>query len=71
MLFSGETTGGNAIGAKCVFPFKYQRTIYSECTLNDHHEYWCATTTDFDVDKKWGECICKYYISYSSLINSH
>ncbi|KAF4023710.1 hypothetical protein G4228_015639 [Cervus hanglu yarkandensis] len=51
-------TGGNAAGELCVFPFTFLGKEYSACTTegrNDGH-LWCATTSNFDKDKKWGFC---------------
>ena len=55
------TVGGNANGAKCVFPFNYQGKQYSECTtVNYGDKLWCAAVPDYDVDPLWGDCICSY-----------
>ncbi|XP_028648308.1 uncharacterized protein LOC114644336 [Erpetoichthys calabaricus] len=52
------TTGGNAKGNPCVFPFVYQGKSYSYCiTYNDDQMLpWCATTSNFDEDIQWGYC---------------
>lgn len=42
----------------CALPFKYNNKWYSECTtegLEDHLQ-WCATTTRYDENEKWGFC---------------
>lgn len=59
------TFGGNSNGAKCYFPFKYQGKVYDSCIDREHRGEdgsvtqvkFCATTADFDADKKW----VKYY----------
>merc|ERR1711868_310696 len=51
-----KTTGGNAKGAACVFPFKYGHKTYTSCTTVAHNHLWCATTSDYNKDKKWGDC---------------
>ncbi|XP_037357539.1 matrix metalloproteinase-9-like [Talpa occidentalis] len=56
-------TGGNSAGEQCVFPFTFLGKEYSTCTRegrSDGH-LWCATTSNFDIDKKWGFCPDKGY----------
>uniref|UniRef100_A0A8C4W867 Mannose receptor C-type 1 n=1 Tax=Gopherus evgoodei TaxID=1825980 RepID=A0A8C4W867_9SAUR len=55
---------GNAFGAPCVFPFKFNSTWYAECTKdrkagNKQGFPWCATSTDFDEDSLFGYCPLK------------
>lgn len=50
------TTGGNANGAMCVFPFTYLEVTYYECTAQNNPDPWCATTADYTRDKQWGNC---------------
>ena len=50
------TSGGNANGAMCVFPFRYQGVTFYECTLIGGQSLWCATTSDYDADQLWGYC---------------
>ncbi|XP_020904503.1 72 kDa type IV collagenase [Exaiptasia diaphana] len=54
-----KTIAGNANGANCVFPFTYNKKTYTNC-ININHPYkWCSTTSNYDKDKKWGNCIPK------------
>ncbi|XP_051887013.1 matrix metalloproteinase-9 [Pristis pectinata] len=50
--------GGNSDGDTCTFPFKFYGKMYSECTTAGRSDGkpWCATTSNFDEDKKWGFC---------------
>ncbi|KAM9751485.1 matrix metalloproteinase-9 [Menidia menidia] len=52
------TIGGNADGAPCVFPFKFLDEEYDSCTTEGRSDgyRWCATTSSFDSDKKYGFC---------------
>ncbi|XP_006035838.1 matrix metalloproteinase-9 [Alligator sinensis] len=52
------TYGGNSDGAKCVFPFVFDGTSYNTCTTDGRSDgyRWCATTANFDQDKKYGFC---------------
>ena len=50
------TEGGNAFGQPCVFPFLYNNQLYSTCINSEQPEYWCATTSNYDVDKVRGNC---------------
>lgn len=52
------TFGGNADGAECVFPFIFQGEEYDSCTTEGRSDgyRWCATTSNFDTDKKYGFC---------------
>ena len=52
------TTGGNANGAACVFPFFYSGDKYWECTeIRNDNTPWCSATTFYDVDRLWGNCL--------------
>ncbi|XP_037540132.1 matrix metalloproteinase-9 [Nematolebias whitei] len=52
------TFGGNADEAKCVFPFTFLGKEYDSCTTDGRNDgyRWCATTSNFDTDKKYGFC---------------
>ncbi|XP_064020388.1 secretory phospholipase A2 receptor [Pogoniulus pusillus] len=47
---------GNSFGSPCVFPFQYNQKWYYECTKDGKGFDWCATTTHYDQDEKWGFC---------------
>ncbi|XP_054996026.1 matrix metalloproteinase-9 [Sorex araneus] len=51
-------SGGNSAGEMCVFPFTFLGKEYSGCTREGRTDgfLWCATTPNFDDDKKWGFC---------------
>ncbi|KAM9829179.1 matrix metalloproteinase-9 [Syngnathus typhle] len=52
------TIGGNADDAPCVFPFTFEGKEYDGCTTEGRNDgyRWCATTNNFDQDKKYGFC---------------
>lgn len=52
------TFGGNANGAECVFPFVFLGEEYDSCTTEGRSDgyRWCATTSNFDKDMKYGFC---------------
>ncbi|KAM9284675.1 LOW QUALITY PROTEIN: secretory phospholipase A2 receptor [Cariama cristata] len=47
---------GNSFGFPCIFPFKYNNKWYYECTRDGREFDWCATTTHYEQDEKWGFC---------------
>ncbi|XP_056590503.1 secretory phospholipase A2 receptor [Triplophysa dalaica] len=53
-----HTLKGNSHGMPCSLPFKYNNKWFWDCTSEgreDHH-LWCATTSRYDKDVKWGFC---------------
>uniref|UniRef100_A0A4W4FI58 Fibronectin type-II domain-containing protein n=1 Tax=Electrophorus electricus TaxID=8005 RepID=A0A4W4FI58_ELEEL len=50
--------GGTASGERCLFPFLFLGKEYSDCTTEGRRDgrLWCATTYDYEHDKKWGFC---------------
>ncbi|MBN3275478.1 MMP9 protein, partial [Polyodon spathula] len=52
------TFNGNSDGAECVFPFVFLGETYNKCTTEGRRDgyRWCATTSNFDKDKKYGFC---------------
>ncbi|XP_067326641.1 epididymal sperm-binding protein 1-like [Anolis sagrei] len=42
----------------CIFPFIFKNMLYSTCTSEGMRDgkLWCATTSNYDVDKKWVYC---------------
>ncbi|XP_020653995.3 secretory phospholipase A2 receptor isoform X1 [Pogona vitticeps] len=52
------TLSGNSFGSPCVFPFKYNNTWHHECVRDSREDGypWCATTSQYERDEKWGLC---------------
>ncbi|XP_015768528.1 PREDICTED: fibronectin-like [Acropora digitifera] len=52
------TISGNSNFAPCVFPFIFDGKTYTGCTYRGrkHNLPWCATTSNYDRDTKWGRC---------------
>ncbi|KAK2509654.1 hypothetical protein MC885_020197 [Smutsia gigantea] len=52
------TIKGNAQGTPCMFPFQYKRQWHHECTREGRagDSLWCATTSRYERDQKWGFC---------------
>ncbi|KAJ8409074.1 hypothetical protein AAFF_G00240950 [Aldrovandia affinis] len=50
--------GGTAAGEPCLFPFLFLGKEYPDCTTEGRGDgrLWCATTFDYDRDKRWGFC---------------
>ena len=44
-------------GECCVFPFVFEKISYDSCiTIRNNGRSWCATTSSYDTDYKWGNC---------------
>lgn len=58
VLQAVKTRYGNAEGAMCHFPFTFEGKSYTTCTTEGRSDNlpWCATTADYDNDKKFGFC---------------
>jgi hypothetical protein len=41
----------------CVLPFIYKGVQYETCTDENHNQPWCSLTENFDLEKKWGDCV--------------
>ncbi|XP_023384252.1 secretory phospholipase A2 receptor [Pteropus vampyrus] len=52
------TLKGNARGTPCMFPFQFNHQWHHECTQEgrDDSLLWCATTSRYERDEKWGFC---------------
>ncbi|XP_003341283.2 secretory phospholipase A2 receptor isoform X1 [Monodelphis domestica] len=52
------TVKGNSHGMPCVFPFQYNDQWHYECTREGREDghLWCATTSRYEKEEKWGFC---------------
>uniref|UniRef100_A0A8D2J9Z2 Fibronectin type-II domain-containing protein n=1 Tax=Varanus komodoensis TaxID=61221 RepID=A0A8D2J9Z2_VARKO len=48
----------NVESPPCVFPFLYNGKLYLSCTADGQRDgsFWCATTKNYDADRKWKFC---------------
>ncbi|XP_040827549.1 lymphocyte antigen 75 [Ochotona curzoniae] len=52
------TRDGNSFGKPCEFPFLIDGKWHHDCILDKNKTApWCATTLNYDRDKKWGFCL--------------
>ena len=58
LFFLVYTLSGNDNHAPCVFPFIFRGMEFTDCTsiASKNNKVWCATTSSYDRDKKWGYC---------------
>ncbi|XP_027692243.1 hepatocyte growth factor activator [Vombatus ursinus] len=55
-------------GQLCSFPFRYGGRMHHSCTSNAGSlKKWCATTHNYDRDRRWGYCIMTPKENTSSL----
>ncbi|XP_075771201.1 72 kDa type IV collagenase-like [Pelodiscus sinensis] len=47
--------GGNS-DEPCKFPFLFRGKKSTSCTTEDRLQPWCATTRNYDADRKWRFC---------------
>ncbi|XP_065846380.1 reelin-like isoform X2 [Oscarella lobularis] len=50
--------GGNDDGRACTFPFFFNGIQYYSCIVRGREHPWCATTSNYDTDRRWGYCEC-------------
>ena len=48
-----------------MFPFIYLGEMYYACTEKDARSKWCATTGNYDRDKRYGHCAGKFKIQFN------
>lgn len=61
-----HTKAGNALGAPCVFPFRYNGSWYHGCLPGrpgdeklSENKGWCSTSMNYDQQQQWGFCLQK------------
>jgi len=66
-----RTYAGNSNNASCVFPFLYKGIIRTSCipVENIPHITWCATTNNFDYDRKFGLCESEHTTTFGGNSN--
>lgn len=63
-------------GDPCVFPFTIANKSFDDCTTEGRLDgkKWCATTADFNTDRKWGFCNqseCEHFsLSFAKKVQS-
>ncbi|XP_053300759.1 cation-independent mannose-6-phosphate receptor [Pleuronectes platessa] len=57
-------------GEVCVFPFIHMKKSYTECTKDGRTDgrKWCASTANYDTDRKWGFCTAASAKRQSSIL---
>ena len=65
------TVGGNSKGNNCVFPFIHQGVSYTDCISGLAGKSWCSTTSDYDADGLFGDCVYGESLYCSSLRYHH
>lgn len=57
-------------GICCVFPFYYDSKYHYSCIKDNHDQEWCSTTSNYERDGDWGNCVdpCESGWSY---FNNH
>ena len=70
---SGATSGGNAGGEPCVFPFVFLGNTYNGCTTQGRTDnlLWCSTTANYDQDKKYGFCKGQGFMEHVSTVGGN
>ena len=53
------TLDGTGLGQLCVIPFLYRNQRLIACTNVNYANYWCSTSSNYDIDQKFGLCPCK------------
>eukprot|EP00040_Diaphanoeca_grandis_P000102 m.14348 g.14348 ORF g.14348 m.14348 type:complete len:2596 (-) comp10105_c0_seq1:515-8302(-) len=54
-----DTRDNGVMNRQCVFPFVYEGTRYTSCTMEGDNVPWCATAVDESdvyIDGEWGVC---------------
>ncbi|XP_016520804.1 matrix metalloproteinase-9-like [Poecilia formosa] len=66
-----KTYAGNAGGAICHFPFTFGAKSYTTCITEGVNNSipWCATTADYDKDKKYGACPTELLFTFDGNAN--
>ena len=65
-----QTSGGTDDGAPCTFPYLYNGEMYYECISTNHFQPWCGTTSNYDADKLWSNCLSEWLWLDSSMMTS-